>query len=53
MQTRVHRLRQCRDLRGGSFALEVDGPQGERFRDWPYSKTCMEGPVYEACELVE
>ncbi|MFK7740487.1 MAG: dihydroorotate dehydrogenase electron transfer subunit [Planctomycetota bacterium] len=25
--------------------------QGERFGDWPYSKTCMEGPVYEACEL--
>lgn len=25
--------------------------QGERFRGWPYSKTCIEGPVYEACEL--
>jgi dihydroorotate dehydrogenase electron transfer subunit len=25
--------------------------QGERFRGWPYSKTCQEGPVYEACEL--
>ena len=25
--------------------------QGERFGDWPYSKTCIEGPVYEACEL--
>jgi dihydroorotate dehydrogenase electron transfer subunit len=27
--------------------------QGERFRGWPYSKTCLEGPVYEACELAE
>jgi dihydroorotate dehydrogenase electron transfer subunit len=26
--------------------------QGPRFKGWPYSKTCMEGPVYEACELV-
>lgn len=26
--------------------------QGPRFHGWPYSKTCMEGPVYEACELV-
>jgi dihydroorotate dehydrogenase electron transfer subunit len=26
--------------------------QGERFGGWPYSKTCVEGPVYEACELV-
>jgi dihydroorotate dehydrogenase electron transfer subunit len=26
--------------------------QGERFKGWPYSRTCMEGPVYEACELV-
>lgn len=25
--------------------------QGERFKGWPYSKTCIEGPVYEACEL--
>jgi dihydroorotate dehydrogenase electron transfer subunit len=25
--------------------------QGERFHGWPYSRTCMEGPVYEACEL--
>ena len=25
--------------------------QGERFGDWPYSRTCVEGPVYEACEL--
>ena len=25
--------------------------QGERFGGWPYSKTCIEGPVYEACEL--
>lgn len=25
--------------------------QGPRFRGWPYSKTCIEGPVYEACEL--
>jgi dihydroorotate dehydrogenase electron transfer subunit len=25
--------------------------QGDRFHGWPYSKTCMEGPVYEACEL--
>ncbi len=27
--------------------------QGARFKGWPYSRTCMEGPVYEACELVE
>lgn len=26
---------------------------GERFKGWPYSKTCIEGPVYEACELTE
>ena len=26
--------------------------QGPRFHGWPYSKTCTEGPVYEACELV-
>ncbi len=26
--------------------------QGERFKGWPFSRTCMEGPVYEACELV-
>lgn len=25
--------------------------QGERFHGWPYSKTCIEGPVYEASEL--
>jgi dihydroorotate dehydrogenase electron transfer subunit len=25
--------------------------KGERFGGWPYSKTCIEGPVYEACEL--
>ena len=25
--------------------------QGDRFGGWPYSKTCIEGPVYEACEL--
>ncbi|MFO1076870.1 MAG: dihydroorotate dehydrogenase electron transfer subunit [Planctomycetota bacterium] len=25
--------------------------KGERFKGWPYSKTCIEGPVYEACEL--
>ena len=25
--------------------------KGERFHDWPYSKTCQEGPVYESCEL--
>ncbi len=25
--------------------------QGPRFKGWPYSRTCMEGPVYEACEL--
>jgi dihydroorotate dehydrogenase electron transfer subunit len=29
--------------------VEVQGP---RFKGWPYSKTCIEGPVYEACELV-
>jgi dihydroorotate dehydrogenase electron transfer subunit len=27
--------------------------QGDRFHGWPYSKTCLEGPVYEACELAE
>lgn len=27
--------------------------QGPRFKGWPYSRTCIEGPVYEACELVE
>ncbi|MBM4062723.1 MAG: dihydroorotate dehydrogenase electron transfer subunit [Planctomycetes bacterium] len=26
--------------------------QGPRFAGWPYSRTCMEGPVYEAGELV-
>jgi dihydroorotate dehydrogenase electron transfer subunit len=26
--------------------------KGERFGEWPYSKACIEGPVYEACELV-
>ncbi|MHC4077920.1 MAG: dihydroorotate dehydrogenase electron transfer subunit [Planctomycetota bacterium] len=26
--------------------------KGERFGGWPYSKTCIEGPVYEADELV-
>ncbi|HEX5051919.1 MAG TPA: dihydroorotate dehydrogenase electron transfer subunit [Planctomycetota bacterium] len=26
--------------------------QGPRFQGWPYSRTCMEGPVYEADELV-
>ena len=26
--------------------------QGERFGGWPYSKTCTEGPVYRADELV-
>ena len=25
--------------------------QGPRFKGWPYSKTCVEGPVYETCEL--
>jgi dihydroorotate dehydrogenase electron transfer subunit len=25
--------------------------QGPRFKGWPYSKTCLEGPVYETCEL--
>lgn len=25
---------------------------GERFGDWPYSKTCFDGPVYRADELV-
>ena len=29
--------------------VKVEGP---RFKGWPYSKTCIEGPVYEACELV-
>ena len=28
--------------------VKVEGP---RFKGWPYSRTCMEGPVYEACEL--
>lgn len=28
--------------------VEVQGP---RFKGWPYSKTCIEGPVYEANEL--
>ena len=27
--------------------------RGERFHGWPYSRTCIEGPVYEACELAE
>jgi dihydroorotate dehydrogenase electron transfer subunit len=26
--------------------------QGPRFKGWPFSRTCLEGPVYEACELV-
>jgi len=26
--------------------------KGERFGGWPYSKSCIEGPVYEADELV-
>ena len=26
--------------------------QGDRFGKWPYSKCCLEGPVYEASELV-
>ena len=26
--------------------------QGERFAGWPYSKCCLEGPVYESSELV-
>ncbi|GAB4152389.1 MAG: dihydroorotate dehydrogenase electron transfer subunit [Planctomycetota bacterium] len=26
--------------------------KGGRFGDWPYSKACTEGPVYEASELV-
>lgn len=30
-------------------SVRVTGP---RFGGWPYSKTCMDGPVYEACELV-
>ncbi len=30
--------------------VEVQGP---RFKGWPYSRTCMEGPVYETCELTE
>ena len=25
--------------------------KGDRFKGWPYSRTCTEGPVYEACEL--
>jgi dihydroorotate dehydrogenase electron transfer subunit len=25
--------------------------QGPRFKNWPFSRTCIEGPVYEACEL--
>ena len=29
--------------------VRVTGP---RFDGWPYSKTCIDGPVYEACELV-
>jgi dihydroorotate dehydrogenase electron transfer subunit len=28
--------------------VEVQGP---RFAGWPFSRTCMEGPVYEATEL--
>ncbi|MEY4674325.1 MAG: Dihydroorotate dehydrogenase electron transfer subunit [Planctomycetota bacterium] len=27
--------------------------QGPRFKGWPYSKTCIDGPVYETCELAE
>jgi dihydroorotate dehydrogenase electron transfer subunit len=30
-------------------SVEVQGP---RFAGWPYSKTCLQGPVYEASELV-
>lgn len=30
--------------------VEVVGP---RFKGWPFSRTCMEGPVYEACELAD
>ena len=30
-------------------SVEVRGP---RFQGWPYSKTCIDGPVYEATELV-
>lgn len=26
--------------------------QGARFKGWPFSRTCLEGPVYDACELV-
>jgi dihydroorotate dehydrogenase electron transfer subunit len=26
--------------------------QGPRFKGWPFSRTCLEGPVYDACELV-
>ncbi|MFY9345612.1 MAG: dihydroorotate dehydrogenase electron transfer subunit [Planctomycetota bacterium] len=26
--------------------------QGPRFKGWPFSRTCLEGPVYETCELV-
>ena len=26
---------------------------GDRFKGWPYSKTCVQGPVYDALELVE
>ena len=29
--------------------VEVKGP---RFEGWPYSKTCQQGPVFEASELV-
>jgi dihydroorotate dehydrogenase electron transfer subunit len=31
-------------------SVEVQGP---RFRGWKYSRTCQEGPVYEASELVD
>jgi dihydroorotate dehydrogenase electron transfer subunit len=26
--------------------------KGPRFGGWPFSRTCLEGPVYETCELV-
>lgn len=26
--------------------------QGERFKDWPYSRSCQDGPVYRADDLV-
>lgn len=26
--------------------------KGERFKGWPYSRTCQEGPVYETSELL-